>query len=85
VLTFVVLLWLRQKFGKNQTLPPGPRGLPLLGYLPFLEKNLHVKLRDLSREYGPVFGLKVGAANIVVLNDFESIKEGLCKKELLSR
>ncbi|XP_040068815.1 cytochrome P450 2F3 [Ixodes scapularis] len=85
VLTFVVLLWLRQKFGKKQTLPPGPRGLPLLGYLPFLEKNLHVKLRDLSREYGPVFGLKVGAANIVVLNDFESIKEGLCKKELLSR
>ncbi|KAG0417603.1 hypothetical protein HPB47_005478 [Ixodes persulcatus] len=85
VLTFVILLWLRQKFGKNQTLPPGPRGLPLLGYLPFLEKNLHVKLRDLSGEYGPVFGLKVGAANIVVLNDFESIKEGLCKKELLSR
>lgn len=85
ILGLVVVLWLRQKFGKETNLPPGPRGLPLLGYLPFLGNNLHVKLRHLSRHYGPVLGFRVGTANIVVLNDFESIKEGLCKKELLAR
>ncbi|CAN8012798.1 unnamed protein product, partial [Ixodes pacificus] len=56
--------------------PPGPWGLPLLGYLPFLRRKQHVFFRDLSRKYGPVFSVRLGAVNVVILNSYQSIREG---------
>uniref|UniRef100_A0A0A0KKI4 Uncharacterized protein n=1 Tax=Cucumis sativus TaxID=3659 RepID=A0A0A0KKI4_CUCSA len=42
------LLWLQSKF-QHPPLPPGPRGLPLLGYLPFLSTNLHHTFNNLAK------------------------------------
>lgn len=40
---------------KGRNLPPGPSGVPFLGYVRFFGKDPHVKLRDLALIYGDVF------------------------------
>ncbi|KAK8773493.1 hypothetical protein V5799_011975 [Amblyomma americanum] len=76
-----VYLWLRP--GRDNTsrapLPPGPWGVPVLGYLPFLRGQQHVVFKRIAEKYGPVFSVKLGAMNVAVLNDFESISEGYSK------
>ncbi|KAF9616699.1 hypothetical protein IFM89_031716 [Coptis chinensis] len=47
--------WLAMRSGKEKALlPPGPRGLPILGNLPFLDPDLHRGFAKLSMKYGPV-------------------------------
>ncbi|CAN8032896.1 unnamed protein product, partial [Ixodes persulcatus] len=84
----VVALWVRKtRKHKRATVlsPPGPWGLPLLGYLPFLRRKQHIVFRDLSRKYGPVFSVRLGAVNVAILNSYQSIREGFSKKQLLAR
>nr|GMD99786.1 angelicin synthase-like [Ipomoea batatas] len=72
--TFSVLLlsalWLYAKSisKKAPPLPPGPRGFPVVGYLPFLRPNLHHQFTDLARKYGPIFKLQLGSRLVVVVN-----------------
>ncbi|KAF5954393.1 hypothetical protein HYC85_007249 [Camellia sinensis] len=57
---------------KNQPpLPPGPRGLPVVGILPFLDPELHSCFESLSRTYGPIMRLPMGTkVGIVVSSPF---------------
>lgn len=41
---------------KHTKLPPGPTGLPVFGYYPFLGKEPEKTLRELGKKYGNVFG-----------------------------
>lgn len=70
---------------KNFRLPPGPWGLPLLGYIPFIRKPWHIAFKELSDRYGPIIRLRLGHKDVVVLNDVGSIREGLANPDLLSR
>ncbi|XP_077520116.1 uncharacterized protein LOC144129934 [Amblyomma americanum] len=81
------IAWLRKsKAPRGTTLPPGPPGYPVVGLLPLGAKLLHPKfLKEWTEKYGPVLRLKVAFTNLIVLNDFESIKEVMCMKELLHR
>lgn len=54
VVFLLTLLWLRRKRTYTFHQPPGPRGLPIIGYVPFLGRNHHQKFLDLSKTYGPV-------------------------------
>ncbi|KAK8773491.1 hypothetical protein V5799_011973 [Amblyomma americanum] len=79
----LIYLW-RRPCRKNASpatpLPPGPWGLPVIGYLPFLRgQQQHVAFKWIAEKYGPVFRVKMGAMNVAVLNDFESISEGYSK------
>ncbi|CAL5355984.1 unnamed protein product [Camellia sinensis] len=77
ILTLSILIlppfWYLRTFtnSRNQTteapLPPGPRGLPVLGYLPFLGTNLHHSFSHLAHHYGPVFKLWLGNKLYVVI------------------
>ncbi|XP_006665050.1 flavonoid 3'-monooxygenase CYP75B3 [Oryza brachyantha] len=52
--------------GKRRPLPPGPRGWPVLGNLPQLGDKPHQTMCALAREYGPLFRLRFGCAEVVV-------------------
>ncbi|KAL3499494.1 hypothetical protein ACH5RR_038587 [Cinchona calisaya] len=73
------LLWcmlISIKLGKERALlPPGPLGLPVLGYLPFLGTNLHYEFGELACRYGPIFKQQLGNKLCVVLSSPSLIKE----------
>ncbi|KAL4304506.1 hypothetical protein GQ457_10G006460 [Hibiscus cannabinus] len=50
----------------SRTLPPGPKGWPIVGALPLLGSMPHVTLAKLAKQYGPVMYLKMGTCNMVV-------------------
>lgn len=86
----VVLLFIRYMVSllndkTKKRLPKGPWGLPLVGYLPFLGKFPHFTLWKLSEKYGNIYTLPVGMQNIVILNDWNSIKDSLKKDSFLGR
>lgn len=61
--------------GKTPPLPPGPHGLPILGYLPFLGKNLLHQFSDLGHKYGPIYKLYLGNKLCVVISSPSLVKE----------
>ena len=64
----------------------GPIGLPLVGYLPFLDvPNMGRSFRRISKRYGDIFSIMVGTKPLVVLNTWPLIKEAMAKKELSGR
>ncbi|KAG8182695.1 hypothetical protein JTE90_017673 [Oedothorax gibbosus] len=86
VVVILVLVFLfSTRRGKNGKLPPGPFGLPLVGYVPFLTGNLHFDFVKLGKKYGDVFSLKLGMETVIVLNGMNVIKEAFSKAEFLGR
>ncbi|CAI0455469.1 unnamed protein product [Linum tenue] len=64
------------------SLPPGPRGLPIVGYIPFLIYNgknipLHRQFTDLAAQYGPIFKIRVGSQLHVVVSSPSLAKQVL--------
>lgn len=49
-------------------LPPGPRPLPVVGNLPFLNPELHTHFAALSAVHGPIFKLRLGSKLCVVVS-----------------
>ncbi|KAI4372726.1 hypothetical protein MLD38_010925 [Melastoma candidum] len=49
-------------------LPPGPRPLPVVGNLPFLDPELHTHFAALSLLHGPIFKLRLGSKLCVVIS-----------------
>lgn len=72
---FWLLLKSRDKLKAPQ--PPGPRGLPLVGYLPYLGTNLHREFTKLATAYGPIFKLQLGTQPCVVISCPSLVKEVL--------
>ncbi|KAI3706343.1 hypothetical protein L6452_24003 [Arctium lappa] len=58
----------------SPSLPPGPYHLPILGYLPFLGRNLHTQFTDMAQTYGPIFKIRVGTKLYIVINTPELAK-----------
>ncbi|TVU30732.1 hypothetical protein EJB05_22368, partial [Eragrostis curvula] len=56
----------QQQSKSKLPLPPGPRGWPVLGNLPQLGAKPHHTMCALAREYGPLFRLRFGSAEVVV-------------------
>ena len=60
---------------KRRRLPPGPIGLPVLGYLPFIPNNYDSKFQQLFKKYGKIFCLRLGSADVVFVSDFDVLKK----------
>nr|A0A4D6Q415.1 RecName: Full=Flavonoid 3'-monooxygenase CYP75B137; AltName: Full=Cytochrome P450 1; Short=CcCYP1; AltName: Full=Cytochrome P450 75B137; AltName: Full=Flavonoid 3'-hydroxylase CYP75B137 [Crocosmia x crocosmiiflora]QCF41215.1 flavonoid 3'-hydroxylase [Crocosmia x crocosmiiflora] len=64
--SFIVYLLYRRRSAQCPPLPPGPNGWPILGNLPQLGAKPHQTLDALSKQYGPLFRLRLGSVNVVV-------------------
>ena len=81
-----IIGFLRQQLQQNQCLPPGPVGIPILGYLPFLNVfQLGESFSKLGEKFGDVFSLRVGTELAVVLNSYDAIKKAFTKPDLIDR
>ncbi|XP_043289882.1 probable cytochrome P450 303a1 isoform X2 [Venturia canescens] len=87
LLLILLLLLLYKSSMKPKGYPPGPRWLPILGSaleVARIRKKtgfLHTTCTELSKQYGSVFGLKIGKDRIVVLNNYESMRSMLTNDE----
>uniref|UniRef100_A0A6B0VBW2 Cytochrome n=1 Tax=Ixodes ricinus TaxID=34613 RepID=A0A6B0VBW2_IXORI len=81
----VQYFWDQLKRNFKKGLPPGPYGLPLVGYLPFMSKDGYRGVEALKEKYGSVFGVTLGSRYVVFLCDFGCIKEALGQDSLLDR
>lgn len=82
VLVFVRLI---QIFRECKSLPPGPWGLPIFGYLPFLKNEMHLHFGELAKKYGSLFSTRLGNQLIVVVSDHKAIREAFRREEFTGR
>ncbi|GIY90664.1 cytochrome P450 2J6 [Caerostris darwini] len=73
--------WLK----REKNLPPGPIGLPVVGYLPFLGNEAYLTLHNLTHKYGPIFSFYLGRKLVVVLGNFDVVREALTNSKILDR
>ena len=59
---------------------PGPWGLPIVGYIPFLGRKMNKTMAALANRYGDVFQIPVGTRKVVVVSGQRAIREALLKK-----
>ena len=86
LVAIICALFIKWLLNHNQRLPPGPVGVPVLGYLPFLDVfHLGQSFSKLSKRFGEIFSLRVGTELAIVLNSYESIKKAFSKAELIDR
>ncbi|XP_074640316.1 cytochrome P450 2U1-like [Tubulanus polymorphus] len=64
----------------SRRLPPGPRGLPLIGYIPFVGQNLAKKAKELSVKFETdLIFLWLGPTAVTFLNTYSAIKDAFVK------
>ena len=86
IIFFIVLILTRFLTQlKPHRSPPGPWGLPILGYMPFLGQQVHYTLFDLSRKFGNCFQFSIGCRKMVVLADPALIRKAFTKEEFAGR
>jgi hypothetical protein len=84
VASCIAVLWFLQKRGPP--FPPGPRGVPVLGFLPWIDpKAPYLTLTRLAKDYGPIYSLKLGSMFTVVLSDHRLIRQALAKDAFTGR
>eukprot|EP00057_Strongylocentrotus_purpuratus_P016133 XP_011670607.1 PREDICTED: steroid 17-alpha-hydroxylase/17,20 lyase-like [Strongylocentrotus purpuratus] len=67
---------------RPRNFPPGPKGLPIVGSLFSLDESLEKIFTGWIKQYGDIFGFKLGEHWMVVLNHQEIIKEALLKQSV---
>ena len=56
LISYFVVKEIYDEYEAKKKLPPGPKGLPFVGSMPFLGKEPPKELVKLSKQYGSVFG-----------------------------
>ncbi|XP_075746366.1 cytochrome P450 18a1-like [Rhipicephalus microplus] len=86
---FVAVLLVSRRFltaaVSQLPLPPGPWGLPLVGFLPFLGKEFHRTLQDLAVTYGPIYQIFLGSKRVVVISDPKLVRQAFSQAAFSGR
>ncbi|XP_059152551.1 cytochrome P450 2C15-like [Physella acuta] len=73
--------WYSHNSGTSLPLPPTPGvALPLVGHLYLLEKNPRRQFKRWADSLGSIFRLRLGSDTVMVLNNYDVIKEALVKQ-----
>ncbi|XP_015783880.1 cytochrome P450 2J6-like [Tetranychus urticae] len=83
--TIWIIKYLYQSVKRLYSLPPGPFGIPIFGYYPFLKHHSYIQFDQLSKKYGPVFSLKLGQFDTFVVCDWDNLKDAFANDALLAR
>ncbi|KAE8698052.1 putative Mitochondrial transcription termination factor family protein [Hibiscus syriacus] len=78
---FQALTWKRRY--KNKRLPPGPRGLPILGNLLMIGTKPHQYFQRLALQYGPIMHLRLGLMPTIVVSSPEAAELFLKTNDLV--
>nr|BAV93937.1 cytochrome P450 3201A1 [Chamberlinius hualienensis] len=78
--TFLIVFSIRYVIRIWQ-LPPGPWGLPLIGYLPWIGRKPCVTFLGLKKKYGNLITVNLGGITMLVLNDWNAIKATLIDRK----
>lgn len=67
-ITFVVLLWILHFKRRYLNLPPGPNGVPIIGFIPFInDQTIHHDLMLMSDQYkSKIIHLRLGFDDVIV-------------------
>lgn len=67
--------------GSSLRLPPGPRGLPLLGnVLQMPKSHAYLLWQEWSKKYGPIIHLNMLGVNVVALHSMKSAQDLLARR-----
>ncbi|EYU45074.1 hypothetical protein ABFS82_03G050900 [Erythranthe guttata] len=80
---FFIRQYVKDQKKKSSPFPPPPEvpGLPVIGNLLQLkEKKPHKTFTKWAEEYGPIYSIKTGSSNMVVLNTNDVAKEAMVTK-----
>ncbi|PQQ00644.1 licodione synthase [Prunus yedoensis var. nudiflora] len=69
-------------FKTHLHLPPSPFALPIIGHYHLLGPLIHRTFHNLSLRYGPLFSLRLGSLQCVVVSSADLVKEFLSTHEL---
>lgn len=73
--------------GGAHNIPPGPRGFPLVGYVPQLLKSIkdgshpYNLYMELGEKYGPVFTVWLGPLPGIIVNGYDAVHEMFVKRD----
>ena len=85
-LIVLFVIWFFKRTQKPTGFPPGPPRWPILGSLPYISgkhNNLLLGLRSQVEKFGSVLGYYIGTTPIVLVTDFDILKE-ICKLDSMS-
>ncbi len=76
ILLSVLFLYVLYLFVRDLGVPPGPKGVFLFGYWPFLkEDTCHLQLTELAKKYGDVYSLRSTGKLFIHLGSIKAVKE----------
>ncbi|KAJ8771214.1 hypothetical protein K2173_026031 [Erythroxylum novogranatense] len=67
-LALIFQAWLGKRNSKVKKLPPGPKGLPIIGCLHLLGKYPQRALHDLAKKHGPLMHIRLGFVPTIVVS-----------------
>ncbi|XP_014285843.1 cytochrome P450 306a1 isoform X2 [Halyomorpha halys] len=71
---------------RTRGMPPGPWGLPLVGYLPWIDKKKpYLSLMELYQDYGGICTIRLGEVVAIVVSEPHYVKEALSQEVLTGR
>ncbi|RZC54570.1 hypothetical protein C5167_013474 [Papaver somniferum] len=68
LLAYIIHAYKSKSNHKHKPLPPGPKGLPILGNLLMIGEFPHRDLHHLSTQYGPIFYIRLGFIPTIVVS-----------------
>ncbi|XP_074596447.1 cytochrome P450 2E1-like [Brevipalpus obovatus] len=85
VLIGLLVIKLFKRIYEIFNLPPGPYGLPIMGYLPFMSENFARDFMEIGKKHGSPFSISLGRDDYIIINDWHHANEVFQRDELLAR